>query len=608
MAAFHIGLSVKNILAVLVIVAMASVAVLGGAALVSEKRVNRSQAHLADAAALTRVSGELNAALNGLLAHELQILSIEQPSELEAVVSNNAAVVNLEVAMAAIRQITADLPQVSPLVSELDPRINALIETNSAFGSKSRELMALRGQVEELNRFVDDSANSVVEKSQAMVDSLSLAVKEQNAELKRHLADSQVFTDREKLSGLKELLQRLLLQNRAQLQQASYSVRTDIVKLAAISKQFTQTTSTAELTKLRDGDAAKTLQAIEKSLKFLTQSAMFNPALKKNLSPMVSGFEKLTGFVFEGDNSVLALRQQYLMALEARQALLNQLNQVLSEVDSGLKSVTSLASEIRQQATEQSNAVLAQSRVTVYIVAGLVFVILVVLALIVLRRVIQPLDAVVEAMTDIAEGEGDLTKRLQSRGVKELALLTGQFNAFVEKMQTLISQVSGSIDSVSIAVEQTSKSAAETDQSTAKQRAETEQVAAAVTEMASTIQEMSQHASQAADAANQADTEAAQGSEIVANTVASINLLADKVDSAAQVMEQLAADSNEVGQVLDVIQSIAEQTNLLALNAAIEAARAGESGRGFAVVADEVRTLASRTQKSTDEIRIIIER
>jgi methyl-accepting chemotaxis protein len=139
-----------------------------------------------------------------------------------------------------------------------------------------------------------------------------------------------------------------------------------------------------------------------------------------------------------------------------------------------------------------------------------------------------------------------------------------------------------------------------------QQQAETEQTATAMNEMTATVAEVAQSASAAADSAKDADTYAANGNNIVMQSISSMSQLSDQIQKTAQVIGFLSNESQNIGRVLDVIKSIAEQTNLLALNAAIEAARAGEQGRGFAVVADEVRTLAQRTQKSTQEIEAMI--
>jgi len=219
----------------------------------------------------------------------------------------------------------------------------------------------------------------------------------------------------------------------------------------------------------------------------------------------------------------------------------------------------------------------------------------------------RPLKQMVAMLDDIAQGEGDLTRRLSSDRSDELGSIAKGFNTFLAKLQAMITQVVTSVQSVSDSSEHTADIAIRTNIGVQKQMAEIDQVATAVQEMTATAQDVARNATQAAQAASHADQAASQGMQIVRDTSNSIGVLAVEIGKAVDVVQTLAKDSENINAILTAIRGIAEQTNLLALNAAIEAARAGEQGRGFAVVADEVRNLAQKTQKATEEIQTMIQ-
>ena len=281
----------------------------------------------------------------------------------------------------------------------------------------------------------------------------------------------------------------------------------------------------------------------------------------------------------------------------ATQAVLQESNQ-LRKVSNDL---VSLYTEI----ASQNHRNIFNTMIVMLIV---VFSMLIFLGVFFKLSIFKRIDHTVDSLREIARGDGDLTRRLDSSRPDELGKLAEEFNAFTGKIQALVCQVQAAGSKLADETGKMENTVQQTSQSVIHQQSEIEQVASAMEQMKASVDEVSNNTTVAKENVQHVTDQASSGRKTVSTTVSSINEMSMDIEKVAHVIGQLNQDSTEIGAVMNVIQSIAEQTNLLALNAAIEAARAGEQGRGFAVVADEVRTLATRTQSSTEDIRVMIER
>ena len=359
--------------------------------------------------------------------------------------------------------------------------------------------------------------------------------------------------------------------------------------------------------KLNDEDGASQLESFsENSEQALNR---FKKAVERldgtGVADVARGFDSAYEQWLASANQVINLARTG-EAERARELASSETAPLFDNLRSYYDEVGAHADERAQSRASGASAEGRSSSIAVLLITVGAIVISVLLFVVFLKLIIKSIRALREQLDNIAQGEGDLTKRIPVELDDDLGKLARSFNLVLENLQSMIASIQQLTRELGTGATDLAQAAKDNREGVSSQTDSIAMVATAINEMQSAIEEVAGNASRAAELTKEAEENGNNGARIIRSSSEQVHRMAAQISKAVEVIRKLSSDSDNITSVLDVIRGIAEQTNLLALNAAIEAARAGEQGRGFAVVADEVRTLAQRTQQSTEDIQTMI--
>jgi methyl-accepting chemotaxis protein len=315
-------------------------------------------------------------------------------------------------------------------------------------------------------------------------------------------------------------------------------------------------------------------------------------AIRKQLDLYAAGFTKVHGQLKEGKITTTQ---------EANKAM-GEVKEAVHSCEKMIGDYAAATDKVMQEQLTSAQSYAATIRNLMYAIIGAAFLLTLLLSVVVARSIAKPLKEIQVMVRDMAQGEGDLTKRINYQSKDELGDICRTFNLFVEKLHGIIGRVAETTSQVATAAVQVHGTSEQMATGAEQVAAQAGTVATAGEEMAATSSDIAANCQLAAEGSKRANRSVQAGATVVERTIAVMGRIAERVRTTADAVGSLGARSDQIGAIVGTIEDIADQTNLLALNAAIEAARAGEQGRGFAVVADEVRALAERTTKATREI------
>lgn len=604
------SLSIKLLVISLAVISTLACIVLGGTALFTNQQQSKGQSNLTQISDIQTSSAKVIELIVNSQNFQVEVVAADTPQAIDALGDRSSISSEYEQASEDLKRLTKDDSSMSKLLSNLDNNFQSFSDIDAAIYDKSKEIIGYEMSSSVLAAKIDTQLNTIDSLIGGISGKISYTEKKNKRAIKRivkKIDPSSTSYDPETIKPLVDSVSSILVGEEARLIESVNSIKFDLLSLSAIARQLLSSFDIDTVISLKKNRVDQHIESMRGLLGSLNGAFSDNTELQDLSNELNKALEVYVQTAFLRESSIYQLQLNIINSTKQRKDLIAKAFEQAIALNNTLESLSTGVMDARQSITVNSQESATNSKWLVLIMTAIVIVILIILSIFIITAINQPLRRVSKALHEIAMGDGDLTQRLDARGVKEVAQISLEFNRFVEKIAVTISQVNEASTNLSASSDVLSDVSKRTKEDIQVQQGETSRAALAIAEMSEAASSVAENAEQARQSSQEVLAESESGNETLEQVVLAIEKLATVIANASDSINELDKFSVSIGAVLDVIRGIAEQTNLLALNAAIEAARAGEQGRGFAVVADEVRSLASRTQESTIEIETMIQ-